>query len=321
MEDLCKMMDQMTNTRLNLDVDGNSLMLVTTEELRMAGLENAESVSLAEGLFSNELELDISAKTCLALVLSYALLDFCWKPWFPVGWTNKGISLLQYNALLLRPTLMTCITRSTHAASQPEISGDLKLLFHGVLLLEIFKQGVLSFAISSEQDIDIDDIRIRARKEFDMAKWGDSEGFRQSAEACIDGFQTQRHEVSGDAEPMIPVDYAENFAAEFCRAIITPLERDFVILWGDRDPDQVLSELKLPSIKKRKLPVPPNPNTQPRRRPPLCPPKPDHLRFTRAPTWRSRDIPQMRFFDAEETQDPTKYAPFKLNIGECDTKV
>jgi hypothetical protein len=74
----------------------------------MKGLEDGESVSLAEGFFGNETELDIKGKLCLAVVLSYALLDFCVDPWFPDGWTKNGIYLLQYGGhLLLRPILVT----------------------------------------------------------------------------------------------------------------------------------------------------------------------------------------------------------------------
>ena len=62
----------------------------------MKGFENGESVSLAEGFFGNETELDIDGKLCLAVVLSYSLLDFCVEPWFPDGWTKNGIYLLQY---------------------------------------------------------------------------------------------------------------------------------------------------------------------------------------------------------------------------------
>jgi hypothetical protein len=216
----------------------------------MTGLEEVESVSLAEGLFGNDTDLSIPSKTCLAVVLSYSLLDFCWEPWFPGGWTKGEINLLQYNyQLLLRPTLVTNIRRQPECSDTFKVSNDLKLLFHGILLMEIFKQEALPFQLNLRSITNITDIRVNARKEFDAVPWGVSEGFRQSVEACIDGFRGDNQDISEDT--------GDSFATNFCNAVINPLERDFVTLWGNKDPDQVLSELKLPGIKHKKLPPPP----------------------------------------------------------------
>jgi hypothetical protein len=225
----------------------------------MKGLEGGESVSLAEGFFGNETELDINGKLCLAVVLSYSLLDFCVEPWFPDGWTKNGIYLLQHSGhLLLRPNLVTYL-RPTPKCSQPSsVSDDLKLLFHGILLIEIFKQAPLPLQMNLGKDIDIDDLRKMARKEFDTVKWGVCERFRQAVEACIEGDQGDQLDT--------PEDPKESFVTTFCTRVINPLETDFTSLWGDRDPDQVLSELKLPSIKRKK--------------PPPRGPKPVHLKVS-----------------------------------------
>jgi hypothetical protein len=256
--DLCTAMNNMTTSRLNLNIDGEFMFQLDETNLQMTRLEDIESVSLAEGLFGNETELDIKCKICLAVVLSYSLLDFCWEPWFPGGWTKGGINLLQYSRqLLLRPTLVTYIRRHPEGSYPFRVSNDLKLLLHGILLMEVFKQEALPFQLNLRDITKIDDFRLKARKEFDAVPWGVSEGFRQSVEACIDGFRDGSLDISEDTE--------DSFARNFCKAVINPLERDFTTLWGDKDPDQVLSELKLPSIKRKKLlPSPPKPKPKPK---------------------------------------------------------
>jgi hypothetical protein len=63
----------MTTSRLNLNIDGESMFQRDKTNLQMTGLEDVESVSLAEGLFGNETELDIKSRTCLAVYSSLAL--------------------------------------------------------------------------------------------------------------------------------------------------------------------------------------------------------------------------------------------------------
>ena len=170
--DLCKTIDSKTTSRLNLNVDGTSLFQLAETDLEMKGLENGKSVSLAEGFFGNETELDIDGKLCLAVVLSYSLLDFCGEPWFSDGWTKNGIFLLQHSGhLLLRPILVTYLRPTAKGSQPPRVESDLKLLFHGILLMEIFKQAPLPLQMNHGKDIDIDDLRKMARKEFDAVKW------------------------------------------------------------------------------------------------------------------------------------------------------
>ncbi|KAF4633983.1 hypothetical protein G7Y89_g4133 [Cudoniella acicularis] len=293
--DLCTTMDNLTTSRLNLNIDGKSMFQHAETDLQLTGLEDVESVSLEEGLFCNETELDIGSKTCLALVLSYSLLDFCWKPWFPGGWTKSGICLLQYSRqLLLRPTLVTYIRQHPKSSDPSKVSSDLKLLFHGILLIEIFKQASLPSGVNLGETV-IEDFRVKARKEFDAVKWGVSEGFRQSAGACIDGFQDHKLDTSENTE--------ESFATDFCKAVIGPLERDFISLWGDKDPDQVLSELKLPSIKRKKQPPPP-----PK-------PKPGHLKKTpQKPTRPTKPKPSISTSSTQVTHAPIAHTTGRLQL-------
>ncbi|KPM36021.1 hypothetical protein AK830_g10541 [Neonectria ditissima] len=259
--DLCKTIHNTTASRLNLNIDGDLLFQQSESPSQAMGLDEAESISLRDGLFSNETELDIKSKVCLAVVLSYSLLDFCWEPWFPRGWTKRGISLLQHSRkMLLRPTLITHMSPRPKNPETIKVSSDLKLLIHAILLMEIFKQDSLPFEEEFKR-IDINDLRSKVQREFDIMKWDVSEGFRQSVAACLDGFQYGALDNADDTE--------ESFAAHFCKSVINPLERDFISLWGDKDPDQVLSELSLPSIKSK------------RRSPPPTKPKPDHLKQTR----------------------------------------
>jgi hypothetical protein len=252
-------MNNMTTSCLNLNIDGETLFQLDETNVQITGLKDVESVSLAKGLLGHETELDIKNKTCLAVVLSYSLLDFCWELWFPGGWTKDGISLLQYSGQLqLRPALVTYIYQRPKGYNSFKVSNDLKLLFHGILLMEIFKQEALPFQMNLKDVTNINEIRLKARIEFSKVRWGVSERFRQSVEACIEGFEGGRLDSSEDTD--------ESFATEFYKTVINLLERDFVSLWGDEDPDCVLSKLKLSNIKHKK-------------RPPLPPkPKPDHLK-------------------------------------------
>lgn len=271
--DLCTTMNNMTTSRLNLNISGESIFQLEETNPQMPGLENVEFVSLAEGLIGNETELGIKSKTCLAVVLSYSLLDFCWEPWFPAGWTRGGINLLQYSRqLLLRPTLVTYICRHTKGSNHLKISNDLKLLLHGILLMEIFKQEALPFQLNLMDITKIDDFRVKARREFDAVRWGVSEGFRQSVEACIDGFPDGHMDNSDDTEV--------SFASNFYKAVINPLERDFITLWGKKDPDHVLSDLTLPSIPDHVLSELRLPSIRHKKQPPPPNPKPDHLKVS-----------------------------------------
>jgi hypothetical protein len=246
-------MDALRASRLNLNINGTVLSRLAETDPELCGLETGNTVSLADGLFGNETELDYKGKLCLALVLSYSLLDFCGEPWFPLGWTKHGISLLQmFNQLLLRPALLTNLDQAAETTLLSSSSSDFKFLFHGILLMEIFNQAPTQQA-NIRNDIVLEDLRKVARDEFDSIAWGVYERFQQSVEACIEGHK-------GDN-----LDNSENsFVANFCREVIDPLEMDFVSLWGDQDPDQILSGLKLPGIKFKK--------------PPLPPPKPGHLK-------------------------------------------
>jgi hypothetical protein len=252
----------LTASRLHLDIEGQSLFKLPETDPGISELKNVEYVSLAEGLLNNDTELDIDSKTCLAVILSHSLLDCCWEPWFVNGWSKSSIKLLQNRErIFLRPTLATSLRSRSGDPSLPTIPNDLKLLFHGILLMEIFKQAEIPLAMNHKDMInDIETFRVTARKEFDQINWAVYEGFRQSVAACLEGIPENRLDFSVNAE--------ESFASHFCKAVISPLEREFTSLWGKKDPDQVLSEIRLPTIQLRSIPP----------RKPRPKPKPDHLK-------------------------------------------
>lgn len=243
MKDLCENLKSARPSRLNLNVDGASLFQLAHTDLALSGLENSVPVSLAEGVIGNESELAPKGRLCLAFVLSYALLDFCGEPWFPSGWTKKGIWCLQTGGqLLLRPALVTHM-RSPSAMPRPSrSSNDLRLLFHGILMMEIFNQAEFPLQIDVGEDADINNLRNVARHEFDAVNWDVYEGFQQSVEACINGNRVD------DVDPAATSE--DSFVATFCRIVLRPLATDFHSVWGNRDPDEAILELKMPSIKK-----------------------------------------------------------------------
>ena len=249
--DLCKTVCSTDSSRLHLNVDGASLFQLSLTVQAKKDLEEGEPVTLAEGLFSNETELDISGKVCLALILSYSLLDFCGEPWFPIGWTKNGICFLQNGAhLSLQPMLVTSINPAIGAARLTKVPTDLKLLFHGILLLEVFRQEPLPKNLNIGKTVEIEHLRKLARAEFEVVKWGVCERFKHVVESCIDGGYGDQLDDSEDTD--------EAFAKLFCRIVIDPLRSDFSSLWRDLDPDEVITQLKLPCIK-RKRPPPPAP--------------------------------------------------------------
>ncbi|KAH8896859.1 subtilisin-like protein [Thozetella sp. PMI_491] len=237
--------------RLGLAVRGSILHQVDTLDKESSGYEQAELISLEEGLITNPAELAINIKTCLAVVLSYSMLDFCGEAWFPLGWTKRGIKLLQHSGrLFLRPALVTSFRQHPITPELPNVSRNKELLLlHAIVLMEVFEQEALPIHIGNSSPGNIEELHAKVRELFDHIKWGVSEGFRQAVEACIDGFPKRHPEADENPDRI--------FEESFCRCIIQPLERDFVSIWGKKDPDQVLTaEGYLPSIQRIK-PTPP----------------------------------------------------------------
>jgi len=254
-KDLCKIIDTSPGCRLELGIDGESLFQTTPRGLKNSSLENMESISLAEGLFwTDQLEISRSTKTSLALVLSYALLDYCGEPWFPEGWNKHGIFFLQRgDELLLRPILITHLRSPRKHLELAKVSPDRKLLYHAILLMEIFKQEALKLQPGQKESIE--NLRKLIRREFDAISWGESERYRQSVEACING------DESGKLEK--PPDNPEGYFVDFyLTRVVDRLETDFEALCDKgSDPDEVISKLTgkrvplkglLPPIPKRK---------------------------------------------------------------------
>ncbi|KAJ5811811.1 subtilase family domain-containing protein [Penicillium riverlandense] len=158
-------MFSLTASRLHRNIEGQSLFKLPETD---------------PGGTVEQSELDIDSKTCLAVVLSHSLLDFCWEPWFLNGWSKSSIKLLQNcESLSLRPTLATSLRPRSRDPSLPTMRNDLKLLFHGILLMEIFKQAEIPLAMNhQDMIIDIESFRVTARKEFGQINWAIYEGFR-----------------------------------------------------------------------------------------------------------------------------------------------
>jgi hypothetical protein len=284
---LCRTISSTDTSRLYLNVEGVTLFERLETDDKKKGIEDGEPVSLAEGFFGNATELNIQGKTCLALVLSYSLLDFCGEPWFPAGWTKNGICFLQTgDQLSLRPILVTSIRPNAKGAPSSTVSTDLKLLFHGILMMEIFQQEVISIKLGAGKNIDLENLRSLARIEFEAVDWDVYERYRQAVEACIEGAYGAKLETSEDPE--------DSFAKQFCQRVIGPLKIDFASHWGSQDPDEVISTLKMPSVK--------------RKEPPRPAPKPIQfkLRQLSVPTVQFIHAPA-KFFDAVDGPDARQY--------------
>ncbi|ORY04779.1 hypothetical protein BCR34DRAFT_54540 [Clohesyomyces aquaticus] len=248
-KNICDSIDDAAPAPLNLRIERGALYQQgLSATLATKGPTEGIPMSLSDGLLGNETELGINGQLCLAVVLSYSLLDFCGEPWFPDGWTRNGIHLLQHDQQLsLRPTLVAAIRPKKLSAEVYNVPIDIKLLFHGILLMEIFRQEPLPIDLSVVKTMGVAELRELALHQFEAmsTQWGVCERYRQSVEACIEGIEAQ--DVWGGEE---------SFARVFIQKVISPLETDYVSLWGNRDPDELIAELKLPSVKRKKPPLP-----------------------------------------------------------------
>jgi hypothetical protein len=246
--DLCKSLGNTQAPRLSLNIESGKIFQHVESVLEPQPTSERESTSLSDGYLHNHTELSINGKICLALVLSYALLDFCGKPWFPGGWTRDGICFLQHGAYLsLLPTLITSIRDTSDTAQKHETSSDMKLLLHGILLMEVFQQVELRINLKDILVEEIDKTRSFALKEFAKLDWGVCERYRIAVEACLEGSKViEDFESTED----------EIFVKAFCQSVIAPLQSDYKSQWRDQDPDEVISELKLPKVECKKPPRP-----------------------------------------------------------------
>lgn len=250
--DLCEFVTRNSQARLSLQLEHNLLFQLAETSGERKTAEVWEPVSLAKGFFENQTELNMKGKVCLAVVLSYSLLDFCGEPWFPAGWTKGGIYFLQSAVhLQLRPTLMTSIPIITKKFQRLAVPKEIKLLWHGILLMEVFQQEPLLINTKAHVNTDVKALRSTVREQFDAMNWDVCEWSRQAVKICIEG------DLGDNLLPGASKNPEGSFAQAFCQRVLGPLEKDFFSLWGIRDPDEELSRLKLPSVKRKKpLPAP-----------------------------------------------------------------
>jgi hypothetical protein len=201
-------------------------------------LEDVHPVSLATTLFwKDQITLNRKTKACMALVLSYSLLDYCGEPLFPEGWTSEGIYFLERNkTVMLQPALVACMHTST-GKSYHGAPLNRRLLQHAVLLMELFAQDKLQLQLDSNIEV----ARSLVRKQFDNFAWEECERYRQAVEACIDGDEGFRLAAQQFTSP----DDAQTASqSRYFSRVIDPLEADFATLWGDdADPDHIISTL------------------------------------------------------------------------------
>ncbi|KAF3910745.1 Subtilisin [Orbilia brochopaga] len=334
--------------RVNLGVDGRSLFRRGETGIQMKKFKECEPVSLSSGFLENDAELGFEGKICLAVVLSFSFLDFCGKPWFPRGWTKDTIHLMQDDdSLSLQPFLVTDILSDRRGPSTGATAAiwEAKLLHHGILLMEIFQQDTLR--LRPKQEKTLPSQKDMAKAWFKSIKWDVCERWAQAVEACIngtliDGLNASSRLAAQDAasplgsQPPTPAEISsEIFAKVFYEEILAPLEADFASQWPNQNPDQAISTLKLPSMRK-------SPVSSPRRQPetskhrqgvspkPRTPyaPRPPH-RWTqpqpRQPTSRSRAvnprIGQGRFFDTSNSPDSADALDWFRYFDEIEDKL
>jgi len=245
--DLCHMIKKNTK-RLHLGVDESSLFYQREEaEVQMKTFEKCQPVSLAKGFLENNTELNFEGKICLAVVLSYSFLDFCGKPWFPGGWTKDNLYLMQDgDSLSLRPFLITNVLLGKDKPRPQATTAALamKLLHHGILLLEIFQQDTLRTP-APEPGTPPVGLKDAAEEWFQSTKWDVCERYRGAVEACISGGLLASLDIASTLSTTRSHD--EEFARLFCERVLAPLEMDFASQWHDQDPDRAIATLKLPN--------------------------------------------------------------------------
>lgn len=231
---ICETIQRVTRRKIRLEVDEESVRIVPCTESPEEAWENGDFVSLEHGLLGpNQDELLHRYRLCLASVLSYALLDFCDEPWFPGGWTRKNIFFFQRSTqLLLRPTLVT----NTYSAGNYTTSDTIKLLSHGILLMEIFQQKQISFNANDILTGNLTALRSFAYEEYRKVNWDNFEWYKACVWECIDG-QTSQSLVS-----------SEKYFHRKVLRIIDMLLSDHLVIWDGVEPDVLLESVVLPSV-------------------------------------------------------------------------
>lgn len=239
--DLCSIIEKSKN-RLNLSISGPSLSTRAETKYQLLESDYCETISFTEGFLENEIPINFESKLCLALVLSYAFIDFCDGPWFVEGWTKTNLYFMQRgDRVLLQPFLMSNMagsrTKQGHHSTSMRSTWAKRLLQHGILLMEIFQQD--SFQNFIGEDGNVRNSKDLAYFWFRSIDWDVCERLVQIVETCIRGELFDSGSRPND-------DSDETIIQMFCEKILAPLEADFALFYQKEDPDQVISRLSLP---------------------------------------------------------------------------
>lgn len=172
-----------------------------------------------------------------------------------------SIFLMQTSdSFLFQPFLITDLKKkkSTPSREASVASWEAKLLHHGILLMEIFKQEAFpSLHKRARKALPDRKETAQACKAWSQSiKWGHFQHWRQAVEACINGkLMESLHNIwkptAQDTKPLTKAkSLDECFSMLFCDAVLAPLEAEFATHWPNQDPDKVISTLKLARVGK-----------------------------------------------------------------------
>lgn len=246
--DLCKAFSHIQKSCLNLDITKGLLYRLSETKLHSADLRCAVQISLSNGLLSEaQSVLDDKAKLCLALVLSYSVLDSFGQPWFSDNWSRDSIHFMQNEGTLyLRPILISDIPRvpvNQDPGPVSKLAYEVKLLNHAVVLMEVFNQLNLEIPTCASTEKETEVLRQKTLEIFEKIVWDVHEGFQESVRACLTIAQ------SLPPDPLIDLRDRSNWN-RYYDMVIKPLEFDFLTCWGSqKNPDKIIDTLGLPSVK------------------------------------------------------------------------
>lgn len=236
----------MDHARLDLDINGKDIYRLPDSGLQLNELRSGEIVTLSQGILqsNNVGELNSRVRICLAVVLSWSLLDFCDEPWFRGGWTKDTIHMMRHNNhLCLRPLLVTEMCSPTptgRTSTRSRMNEHLLFLHHGFLLMEIFRQEPFDTNLNIGATQDIAEVRHTLQQLYSQVNWDVHERYRQSVKACIDASQSSNPNYASESPTML--------TRAFCESVIGPLQVEYEKDWGNKDPDEVIAKIKLPIL-------------------------------------------------------------------------
>ncbi|KAL6803552.1 hypothetical protein J3E68DRAFT_422516 [Trichoderma sp. SZMC 28012] len=260
-QSLCALTTESNRARVNLKLVDRWLRPRNKADIQMNQFQTCKPTKLSEAFLNHVTALNFGGKICLAVVLSFAFLGFCGEPWFSGDWNMDSIFLMQTSdGFRLQPFLITDLKRKKSRPSMEAVVAywEAKLLHHGILLMEIFKQEAFPSPKRARKALpDRKDIAQSCKAWSESIKWGHYEHWRQAVEACIDGrlmesFHNIWRPTTQDTKPLAKVGSLEEcFSMLFCDAVLAPLEAEFATHWPDQNPDEVISTLKLARVDKK----------------------------------------------------------------------